>query len=243
MTIEVQPPKKGGPWRWVLLIGCGLLLLGMGACAAMMALGYGFVTSTFVMDPARIRALAGEILPGAAAPPGYEPLVGMDVAGFKMAMFEPAEGKDAANRVGVMLFPMAPEKFGWQQAVEHMEKQAGESGDERVLSTSATTLPLGDREVPAVQQIVEENGVRKLRRLAMFGTPQDKVAMLMLEGPESGLDEEAFRAFVGAIRLDGYTVLGGDPQAEAGPPQPGATPRTQSPQEGPAEEEPAPSSP
>lgn len=252
MTIEVQPPKKASPWRWVLLIGCGVLILGMGACAGLMALGWGFVKNTVILDPAKVNAMAAEILPGSAAPPGFQPQMGMDVAGFRMAMFGPKDGPDDST-IGVMLFPMKPEEFGWQQAVEHMEKQSGSDRTEKVISTTATTLPLGGQDAPGIEQVVEEGGVRKIRRIAMLATPtKDKVVMLLLEGPEGGARDEAFAAFGNGVRLDGYTILGGDPQAgagpaepEASPAEPAASPEAEAPPEettdqGPAEEEPTP---
>lgn len=209
MTIEVTPPKKASPWRWVLLIGCGLVLLAMGACAGLAALGYGFFKSAVIMDPAQVTAMSEGMLPGATAPAGFKPQMGMDVAGFKMAMFGPAEGPDDST-IGVMQFPMKPEEFDWQQAIREMDQRGGDSGNEKVLSTEPTTLQLGGQEQPGIQQVVEDSGVRKIRKIAMLGTPtKDKVVMLLLESPEGTSRDEAFAAFGKGLRLDGFTVMGG----------------------------------
>lgn len=228
MSIEVDPPRKGGVWRWVLLVGCGLLLLGLGTCAGVAFLGYGLVKDTVIMDPARIDAVAGQILPGAGAPPGYEAQMAMDVAGFKTAAYAPSGPRQDACAVALILFPMKPSEFDWQVALDKMDQQDAQDG-QRVLSTALATLSLGGREVPGLQRVVEEKGVRKNQKAALFGTPDKKVALVMLEWPEGESEDPAFAAFGARLRLEGYAALGA--------PSPGPA---SEPGSGPAEAEPSP---
>ena len=232
MTIEVQgPPTRKGPWRWILMVGCALLLLLASTCAGMLVLGYGVFRQTVILDRPRVAALAQEIVPGAAPPPGYVAAVGSDIAGFKMALFMPENPPAAHSTMGVFLVPVKPEDLDPNQALEEINRNQEQSSG-TVLESGAGTMTLGGRQVPCLRQVVAESQSRQVRRIAFLAGTGGQVVMVLLEGPEGWEDRQAFATFGQALRLDGYRSLdtgasggaAGSGPAEAEPQAGGATP-------------------
>ncbi len=233
MTIEVQgPPTRKVPWRWILLVGCALLLLVASTCAGMLVLGYGVFRQTVILDRPRVAALAQEIIPGAAPPPGYVAAVGSDIAGFKMAIFMPENPPAGHSTMGVFQLPVKPEDLDPNQALEELNRNQEQSSG-TVLESGAGTMTLGGRQVPCLRQVVAESQSRQIRRIAFLASTAGKVVMVLMEGPEGREDQHAFATFGQGLRLDGYRSLdagvsggaAGSGPAEAEPQPPAGSPR------------------
>ena len=86
-------------WRKILN-GCGCLfllsLLGFGI------FGYTMYKKMSSQTPEQVAQMAAEVAPGAKAPAGFQPGMGMDLAGIRMAGFEDKKGR---REVTVMLVP------------------------------------------------------------------------------------------------------------------------------------------
>ena len=85
------------------------------------------------------------------------------------------------------------------------KSQGGLAGS--VLSVDWQPLQFGGQEVPALRQLLEEGGTRKVLHLAFLANPGGQVVMVLLKGREGQEDREAYAAFGQGVRLEGYQPL------------------------------------
>lgn len=191
--------------------------------------GYRWVASkvgqSFSMDPAKVATRAAEIVPGAAAPPGYEGKMLMDLGGeVTMAIFGP-KGKGVGENTMLMVLVVNSKGKSHAQiereATEAFQKGSKEHGETEVLSTSPVELQIGSTKAGAFERDVRRKGVEELQYTALASKPGDDQHLVVVccQGPKKGFDRAAMEEFLSKLQVTpiNLQVPSGTPAAEESP--------------------------
>ncbi|GMU53432.1 MAG: hypothetical protein AMXMBFR33_25780 [Candidatus Xenobia bacterium] len=198
--------KAANPWKNCLLIGCVLALLGAGACGAGFYFLYHKASQAFITDPARVEALAQEIIPGAHVPAGYQPHFGLEAFGMQGAAIGPPGEEDAGpGQCEIMLVRMPQSDQVNIKAIRaQMQSPEGASRDEpgqKLLSHDTVTISMGGTQVPVYHSVTEKDGVKSEDLVAVFEDADKRLVACFATGPQEGFERSPARSFFEGLKV------------------------------------------
>lgn len=212
------PRGRGGPFR--LVLGCGCLFV-----AVMLGL-VAFMTWQFqravTFDPARVRAAAEEILPGAAPPAGQVDLFAMEFQGSRLVVMgdpgllpqnSPAPGKGGEVATTYLSLSSSSPEEAAERLRKAMEERGFRAREGRVTSRQDVSFRLGAGAVKGLHvQMESERGAALEEFTLVLPGPQGQVVAMFM-APVDRIDPEDVQKF-----LDGLAPVA------APAPQPSASP-------------------
>lgn len=200
--------QRAFPWRAVLL-GCGgVMALGFLVLGALIALGVGWLGLHMSFSKATVERMAGEILPGVTAPPGYDWAFGTEAFGERTVEFgSTGRSGDLDLAIGLVQLARSDRRFGMDQAPEALARINELTGP--VVETTSRPVKVGGVEFPGVRQEYqpEDGAPRRVRILAGLGDPEHRPVLVYLDGPANDLDLLTFQEFCAKARVDGFRPL------------------------------------
>jgi hypothetical protein len=193
-----QKRSSLAPW----LIGCGLVfvlaIVGLGGA------GYYLWTQSVFTEDADINAVATEIIPGAKAPDGLEPVWAMDMnfLGMKMAVFgEPGmEMGEGTPETGMMIVVASGERGKGAVIGNTMQNSAGEGNEVRdAEEIGEEVLKVGGVDITFKKSRGKQQDVAVLLYVAEFPASAKRQPMVLIMGPEEKFDRKIMDAFLAAI--------------------------------------------
>ncbi len=189
MTDTPSTPKKSNTGK--ILLGCGLLalliLVGGGATA------YFVFKDSFMMDPVRVEALAGDIN-GADAPAGFNGVLGIDVVGVKTAVLV----SDGGYLLVLGSCPAAQSAQLSQQMEDSLDQQSADRGGKKeTIGKETLAGPGGDVEFEKVR--ITGNEAAHLRYSGALPERDGRISMIIYMGPEEGFDKATLKAYLKSI--------------------------------------------
>jgi hypothetical protein len=193
-----QKRSSLAPW----LIGCGLVfvlaIVGLGGA------GYYLWTQSVFTEDADINAVATEIIPGAKAPDGLEPIWAMDMnfLGMKMAVFGESgmEMGGGAPETGMMIVVASGETGKGAVIGNTMQNSAGEGNEVRdAEEIGEEVLKVGGVDITFKKSRGKQQDVAVMLYVAEFPTSAGRQPMVLIMGPEEKFDHKVMDAFLAAI--------------------------------------------
>lgn len=223
--------RRGASWL-KYLAGCGCTVLLLGAIAAGVGgyFAYRAVSSTFMVDPARVTELAQREAPGAQLPAGFVGAFGMDTKEFQLSAFHDQKGD---RNLMLMMMPFKEgQKISHEELIaasdqSSTQNQKGNRKPKKVLKSEELSVDSAAGALPALRRLVEEDGKKAWEYVAFGRAPGQTDHLLVVIGsaPESESTDQFFRDYLKTIKLNSIVTDGpaasatpqGEPEASSTP--------------------------
>lgn len=207
--VAMRSGRLGLSWLKALL-GCGcalglvaLLVVGVGGFFA-----YRQASQTFMLDPARVQALAERESPGSKAPAGFTGAFGMDMARVQMAFYRGS----GERLLGLVAVPYEKEeKISHEQLIAQLEGAMSSSnqkrgGDKKVLEHREYAARSGGKQLAGVRRLVEESGERKWEYCVFGKSPsRDKtILVIFASSPEKDKNDGFVQEYLKTVKMLPY---------------------------------------
>lgn len=186
-----------------ILLGClALAILGFLTVAGA---GYWFYKSFTGKTPEQVAQLAQELAPGARAPQGFVPSMGMDMVGLKMADFK---NQSTRQHILLILVPINPKDQvpAREELVPSLKVSLNQEDLKRAKSSSqesALEIKGQQASFPFFKRLVKERGESKWEwnTLAWGATDHQHAVMIQASAPQNLPDDKFVRDFVLTLQL------------------------------------------
>ncbi|MEW6278685.1 MAG: hypothetical protein AB1758_08700 [Candidatus Eremiobacterota bacterium] len=168
-------------------------------------------------DSTRVEEMAGEILPGAAAPDGYSGFMGVnlkdvqdeDLRGMRIAALTPTSnrGADEPGQLMILLMeiPHTDGDFDVEAARKQFQQASSQDSSEgEVLSKETITVQAGGHDLEGDKAVKKEDGKNVVEMTFVFKGRDNQMIFLIMGGPEQGFNEALVEEFLS--KLD-YSAL------------------------------------
>ncbi len=194
-----RPKKKSNLWKWLLGCGCLILLLG--------ALSVGGVVYYFsraiTTDPVRAKEIANTMVQF-DVPDGYQMKFAADMFGIKFAAWTRTDENQSGLFCMMMRFPKSLNVNKAQmesQMNAQMQKQGQSQGQLKAEASETVTLSMGSGSVQADCRIlIDQNSGRKMKQYLIFLEKPDGMVMIQIIGPLDDFDSVAMQRFLDSAK-------------------------------------------
>lgn len=198
--------RLGKTWLKVLL-GCGCLAALVTVVVTLVGgyFAYRAASSSFMLDPARVEALAQRESPGSKAPDGFQGRFGMDFSKLQIAFFA-----DSKNRMlGLMSMRMDENlELTHDEVLAQMEEGMANSDQERssrkkVLKKEEYEATSQGQRLAGLRRLIEDDGERKWEYVVFGKCPRRAQTVLLIIGhsPEADTSDDFVRSYVETVKM------------------------------------------
>lgn len=209
MSDPIEMPKsrggRGGPFRFAMGCGCFFLVVMLGLVAFMTWQFQRAVT----FDPARVRAAAQELLPGAQPLPGQVDLFAMEFQGTRLVVMgdaklrpenSPAPGSTGAEVTTTYLTQSSatPDEVATRLR-KAMEERGYRDRQGKVLKEGEVTFQHAGKPLKGKHMLMETESGKQVEEftLSVPGPKGDVIAMFL--APEERISEADVQKFLDAL--------------------------------------------